>query len=143
MGVRNKTTPKKIKTYYGLADYHGIESFICEEDFITRAMIRRLRDESLILRAKSDPNQELGEALSRLLWRARANYQRHAVVYTAKLTKVKAHTINNMLAAKKYAEALIYLKENALEIGVSKEFGQKNMWSKIPNPDLDPFRGKD
>jgi len=140
MGVRNKTTPKKIKTYYGLADCHGIESFICEEDFITKAMIRQLRDESLI---QSDPNQELGEALSMLTWRARANFQRHAVVYTAKLIKVKAHTINNMLAAKKYAEALIYLKENALEIGVSKEFGQKNMWSKIPNPNLDPFHGKD
>ena len=131
--------PKKIKTYYGIADCHGIESFICEQDFTTRAMIRQLRDESLILRTKTAPNQELHESVGMLLWRARANYQRHAVVYSAKLTKVKAHTINNMLAAGKYIEALTYLKENALEIGVSKAYGQKNMWNKIPNPELEPF----
>jgi len=143
MGIRNKATPEKIKKYYGLADCHGIESFMCEQDFTTRAMIRQLKEVSTTIPQQYDANDELNQSVNMLVWRARANFQRHAVVYSAKLTDGAAKKIHNLINSSKPIEALTYLKENALEIGISKYAGQKRMWKNIPNPNLDPFYGED
>jgi len=129
----------KYKLYYGIADCHGIESFVCEQTFAINLMKALLKGVSVV----GTPEKSLNANVNMMSWRARANYQRHAVVYTAKVSDEHSKKINSLLEIGKTVEALKYLKKNALEIGISKEAGQKNMWKKIPNPDLDPFHGGD
>ena len=95
--------------YIGIADCHGIESFI-----------------------------PLAEGNATILSiRANANAHRHAVVYMAKVTQVQADKINDLMARGKYKEALQYLKRNVKDISVQR--GREKSWNLIPNPDLDPW----
>jgi hypothetical protein len=104
--------------WVGLADCNGIESFIKEPD------------------RKGWSNQ-----VGMLQMRARANSQRHAVVYRVKLNPEDADQIESMLTDGEYIEALSLLKEVALETQIARGTGinAEKAWSMIPNPDLDPF----
>lgn len=123
-----------LKTYYGLADCFGIESFICEDDYTQRDMMSALNGE------KGDGKKALSSLVNMLVIRARANYQRHPAVYTAKLSNVHASKVKDLLDADNRIDALLYLKKNAAEIGIAKgdPFFKKH-WESIPNPKLDPF----
>jgi len=98
--------------YVGLADCHGIESFI--------------------------PEAEAETGLFGLKMRAMANRQRHAVVYRADVPDDVAKTINKLLRKCKYEEALNVLKA-VPNVEIMKEAGMAKSWRMIPNPSLDPF----
>ena len=97
--------------YVGIADCHGIESFI--------------------------PFHEGKKKLMELKLRAISNRQRQAVVYIVALNKLLAKQIERYLDEKNYERALIMLKA-APVIYFLEDYG--NSWDLIPNPKLDPWR---
>ena len=97
--------------FIGVADCHGIESFIRRND---------VSDEEIAL----------------LQLRGAANKQRHAVAY--KVTIEKEENIQHIythLDNENYVGALRALKRFAEYQDVSDE----DSWDKIPNPKLDPY----
>lgn len=105
---------EELRVYCGVADAHGIESFM--EYPAKTAGIMQLR--------------------------ASMNRQRHAVFYVARLNKVTAAVIEGLLADKQYQVALRTLKEVAAahgDIGLSGGGDVKASWDQIPNPKLDPW----
>lgn len=111
--------------YIGIADCHGLESFIPAKKF-------NAEEESFTMN---------NSAVAFMKMRADANRQRHAVVYKAKVSGDDSDEIERLMADGQYAEALIFLKDNAREVGLIKS-GMGNAeksWNMIPNPDLDPY----
>ena len=104
-----------LKKYLGIADAHGIESFISEEEY----------------KAKPFPFQ----------MRADANRQRHAVSYVVELTEDRVAKIKKLLGENKYKKALTELKKQAVTIGFPKDrlSSYENSWALIPNDKLDPY----
>jgi len=104
-----------LKIYCGIADAHGIESFIPEEDY----------------KAKPFPFQ----------MRADANRQRHAVFYVVELTEDRVETIKELLGKNDYKKALTVLKKLAITIGfpTNRKSSYENSWDLIPNDRLDPY----
>ncbi len=122
--------------YYGLADCHGIESFVHD-----------LENEMMDLFLPVDDKKAKTSQQFAMCLRAQANAQRHAVVYRAKLPDAVATEIEDLLKKSKYVEALELLKDNAEEVmigtyGTTKKAAEKN-WKMIPNPDLDPYHTDD
>jgi hypothetical protein len=118
--------------YYGLADCHGVESFVFDLDDMSAEMFT---DEG---EKKTKNSQQFAMCL-----RAQANQQRHAVVYRAELEDQYADQIEALIKEGKYTDALTMIKENAHEVqvgtyGTTKKAAEKN-WKMIPNPDLDPY----
>ena len=98
-----------VKTYTGIADCHGIESFI--------------------------PKGETPQGY--LIFRAEANYQRHAVVYEADMKEEDATMVGNLI--KDNAEtAFKFMNNTAVEIRLAGQRAPK-LWSNLPNPNLDPY----
>jgi hypothetical protein len=122
--------------YYGLADANGIESF--QEDIDPMAAeVFFDKDER-----KKVQNYQFAMAL-----RAQANQQRHAVVYKALVEDKDGDAIDALVKAGEVAEALVMLKEKSKSVlfathGTTLAASKKN-WRLIPNPDLDPYNGKD
>ena len=79
--------------YGGIADAHGIESFV---PFAKISMAHELR--------------------------AVSNRQRHAVVYKVVIDPDTVEAVEELLESQEYEYALTYLKENALEVGIEKGF---------------------
>ena len=104
-----------LKKYVGIADAHGIESFISEEEY----------------KAKPFPFQ----------MRADANRQRHAVSYVVELTEDRVAMIEKLLKENEYKKALTELKIQAVTIGFPKDrlSSYENSWALIPNDKLDPY----
>jgi hypothetical protein len=103
--------------YFGIADAHGIESFI-----------------------KGDPTEEEHSRTEMMLHlRASANRHRHAVVYIADLTEEAAALIQADLDDGLFPEALDNLKGEALNVSLTNLPGAEKSWGLIPNPDLDPY----
>lgn len=112
--------------YIGIADCHGIESFVPARQY-------NAEEESFSMN---------NQAVAFMTMRANANSQRHAVVFKVKVSTEVADEIFAMLDQGEYADALSYLKDNADEVALAKTTGGMNAeknWNKIPNPDLDPF----
>lgn len=122
-----------IKTYYGIADCHGLESFICIDDYKQKEMLSVLEGDS-----KPAPFSEM-DIITTLLLRARYNDHRHPVVYTAKVSSKDDKKIVKLMKAGKHADALIYLKNHAKEISIENGLYNKIRWEKIPNRVLDPY----
>ena len=98
-------------TFIGVADCHGIESFIRKNDV---------------------DNQEI--ALLQL--RGAANKQRHAVAYEVEIKdEVNIQHIYNHLDNENYVGALRAIKKFADKLDVSDD----ESWKLIPNPKLDPY----
>jgi len=96
--------------YVGLADCHGVESFIPE----------------------AEANMFV------LKMRALANRHRHAVVYRIDASEDLVKTINKRLEKGDYEGALVVLKVTP-NVEIMKEPGMAKSWKLIPNSDLDPF----
>jgi hypothetical protein len=113
--IKQKTEQNLI-TMGGIADCHGIESFLPEERFDEQSSI--------------------------LLLRAETNRQRHAVVYEVTLKPKDVYNINKQLNEGLYKEALLMMKMTAVGIGfpTSSLKSYKKSWLMIPNSKLDPWR---
>jgi len=99
-------------TFIGVADCHGIESFIKQDEV---------------------DSQEI--ALLQL--RAVSNDQRHAVAFEVTIEdEVNIQHIYTHIEKGNYEGALRALKKFADDIDVSN----KKSWKLIPNPKLDPWR---
>jgi hypothetical protein len=109
--------------YIGIADAHGLESFIPAKKF-------DIETESLTLDNK---------AIAFMKLRSDANRHRHAVVYMADVSPSDAETIVEMQDRGEALEALEFLKEVAKSVSLIKSPGAEKSWNLIPNPDLDPF----
>jgi hypothetical protein len=103
--------------YFGIADAHGIESFI---------------------QGEPDSPENSSKAMM-LHMRAGANRHRHAVVYIADLTEEAAALIQADLDDGLFPEALDNLKGEALNVSLTNLPGAEKSWRLIPNPDLDPY----
>ena len=117
--------------FYGLADCHGVESFVHDIDDASKDIFMTQEDDKTIR------SQQFAMCL-----RAQANAQRHAVVYRAAIPQNKIADIEALIKDSKYEDALNSIKENAAEImlgtyGTTKAAAEKN-WRMIPNADLDP-----
>jgi hypothetical protein len=103
--------------YFGIADAHGIESFI-----------------------KGDPTEEEHSRTAMMLhFRASANRHRHAVVFVVDIPEDAAESIQADIDDGLYPEALDNLKGSVKELQLSKLPGAEKSWGLIPNPDLDPY----
>lgn len=100
------------KTFVGVADAHGIESFSEKND--CTSFERQCR-----------------------IMRAGANRQRHAVYFEADLDKMGEQVIQEYLDVGDCALALEWLKRLSLELRSLP--GMENSWKLIPNVDLDPY----
>jgi CxxC motif-containing protein (DUF1111 family) len=104
------------RTFCGIADAHGIESFMPKEAN-TQAGIMQLR--------------------------ATTNRQRHAVYFELELDDANADIIGKQMQDGKYAEALKDLKvivdEEELPIRLAGGGDVAASFNLIPNPDLDPW----
>tara|TARA_R100000995_G_scaffold77602_1_gene47750 strand:- start:406 stop:762 length:357 start_codon:yes stop_codon:yes gene_type:complete len=109
------------KTYCGIADAHGLESFQeCEG---------------------------VGSAPITITMRAQLNRQRHAMVYWVELPDDKAEQMHEAIrqaqADGDWHEPLLLLKNPDFVEHVSFEDSMKNSWDMIPNDRLDPYWGGD
>jgi len=103
--------------YFGIADAHGIESFI-----------------------KGDPREEEHSGTIMMLHlRASANRHRHAVVFVVELSEDVADDIETDMERGRYFDALVNLKSSIKILELLKLPGAEKSWRLIPNPDLDPY----
>ena len=109
------------KTYCGIADAHGLESFQeCEG---------------------------MGSAPFAITMRAQLNRQRHAMVYWVELPDDRAEQMHEAIRQAQtdgdWHEPLLLLKNPDFVEHVSFEDSMKNRWDMIPNDRLDPHWGGD
>ena len=102
--------------YKGIADCHGIESFVLDSD------------------------KEASEQI--LYQRAEANRQRHAIMYKVEVSQKHAKAIEQQIKLGKYTQALNVLKAFAVRwyFPQGKDGMYTNSLNLIPNPKLDPWR---
>tara|TARA_Y100000296_G_C5068284_1_gene203495 strand:- start:283 stop:645 length:363 start_codon:yes stop_codon:yes gene_type:complete len=101
-----------LTEFIGLADAHGIESFMSRKE-------ANARFETLIS------------------IRAGTNRQRHAVCFAALLTESGEKAVNAQMEAGDFIEALNVLR--AVAMSLVCEEGWEKSWKLIPNPKLDPW----
>lgn len=111
--------------YIGIADAHGLESFIPWTNKYAISLLNR--------------DKSANELVNMLSMRARANRHRHAVVYRVALSQKDASMIDDLVNKGEYKEALIKLKKLASVVEITKAMGMEKSWNLIPNDDLDPF----
>jgi hypothetical protein len=100
--------------YCGIADAHGIESFIKMDD-------------------ASDG------AIAVMQLRAECNDQRRAVFYVADLGQADVNIVLEHIKDKDFEAALNHIKENAETVKLGGPGNIENSWVMIPNPLLDPW----
>lgn len=133
--------------YFGIADCHGIESFIKENidhDYLNK--LDRIHDLGLAdetAPTRTSVMKEYNGQLGMMQMRCRFNEQRHPVVYRVLLTDTDAEMVQDLLDAGDYINALEVVKHNSQEVQLARGQGAnlEKRWKMIPNPDLDPFRG--
>ena len=124
-----KTANKKTKRFVGIADCHGVESFIPFE----RANITNLH------------------------MRAEANPQRHAVVYSVDLTDGYVEQVNDLLETARHSESPLHhyksivrlfkginnndkaISEGLGVLPINLKVSSESKWRKIPNSKLAPY----
>ena len=106
-----------MKEYVGIADCHGIESFV---------PIDNLTKEDLMM----------------MYIRCESNAQRHALVFKVKLSAEQHRRVQALLNKCSYILAFKLIKElnsdgkiKHMEISTGKE----HLYNRIPNPKLDPY----
>ena len=111
-----KKTATHIKEYCGVADCHGVESFMCYP-----------------------PDERMRLCLG---IRAAANRHRHAVYYIVRLNDVDAERIRGFITDEKHEKALQWLKEYTVngecQLSDDDEDVAKS-WKLIPDSSLDPW----
>tara|TARA_R110001632_G_scaffold88661_3_gene191679 strand:- start:2702 stop:3034 length:333 start_codon:yes stop_codon:yes gene_type:complete len=108
-----------MKTYCGIADAHGLESFMeCKG---------------------------MGHAPFTLTMRASLNRQRHAMVYWVELPDDKAEQMNEAIKQAQedsnWHTPLLLLKNPDFCDTVSFEDSMKTSWEMLPDDKLDPYWG--
>lgn len=121
--------------FYGLADCHGVESFVHDID-----------DALADLFYNDGDKKEKNSSQFAMCLRAQANQQRHAVVYRAAIPQSRVEGIESLIKGGDYEGALKEIKDCSTEImlgtyGTTKAAAEKN-WKMIPNLDLDPYYTK-
>ena len=103
---------KKVKTkrVYGIADCHGIESYIEDE-----------------------------KKVGFMVMRAMLNRQRHAVVYMTEVTQDIDESMKRYIEKQDWKGALKLLKQYGVTFPERYSEQFKNSWSLIPNDKLDPW----
>jgi len=99
--------------YMGIADAHGIESFI--------------------------PVIGNEEIVSGILIRARLNRQRHAVFYVIDISEIDAKKVSEQINKENYIKALLILKKSKGKLDFPKQINPRKSWHLIPNNNLDPY----
>jgi len=112
--------------HIGIADCHGLESFIPAKKFNAEDMILEDIDNSV---------------LQMMLLRTQFNPHRHAILYRVDLSKEDALVIYELLEEGDYVGALKHMKNTAIEVELADSTGRnkEKTWRMIPNPDLDPY----
>lgn len=105
-----------MKTFIGIADCHGIESFL--------------------------PLEGNEKQLGFLVMRAGANRQRHALVYQVEFDDTQEEIFKAVLADGDYIKACEMLHDSTFIENVGVEQSMLNSWDMLPNPRLDPFGGR-
>jgi len=105
-----------MKTFIGIADCHGLESFL--------------------------PLEGNENKLGFLVNRATTNRHRHALVYQVELNENQEELITDALADGKYILACKMLHDPAFIENVGVENSMLHSWEMIPNPRLDPIGGR-
>lgn len=124
-----------LETYIGLADCHGLSSFLEDPVINTRLMVSIFGEEEAKEKEKQRNAMLHGMQLS-----AYHNNQRRTVVYQAKVTKEVADEIKELMQDGEILDALIVLKDRNTQIALLQGVpNAKKFWEQIPNPDLDPF----
>jgi hypothetical protein len=100
--------------YCGIADAHGIESFV-----------------------KMDDAQDSTIAVMQM--RASCNDQRRAVFYVADLEQTDIDIVLEHIEDKDFEAALNHIKESAETVKLGGPGNIQNSWAMIPNPSLDPW----
>lgn len=103
--------------YFGIADAHGIESFIQGDP--------------------TDPEHSRNVMILDL--RAGANRHRHAIVFIVDISEETASSIQADLDDGLFIEALDNLKGSVETLQLTNLPGAEKSWRMIPNPDLDPY----
>lgn len=129
--------------YYGIADCHGVESFIKEPDLKRAVNMDKLKALGLSDKGgEEEPEKkQYGGNLGMMMMRCKFNSQRHPVVYRVKMSDDMASMVEELLADGEYADALIAIKDYSEEVQIARGQGTnpEKAWKMIPNPDLDPF----
>ena len=105
-----------MKTFIGIADCHGLESFM--------------------------PLEGNEKHLGFLVLRAGANRQRHALVYQVEFDDTQEEIFKAVLADGDYIKACEMLHDPSFIETVGVEQSMLPSWEMIPNPRLDPFGGR-
>ena len=115
MGMEALTNLSQV-THFGIADAHGIESFVpADADDAEKQLIF-------------------------LGFRANFNRQRHAVLYFVKLDEAEIARVNGYLNKGDFTGALVYLKSfGKVYFAPSDLRLHSKSWRLIPNDDLDPW----
>jgi len=106
------------KTYCGIADAHGLESFFSNDEHEDRVGI--------------------------LIMRAGLNRQRHAVYYEVELTQEQIDEVNALFNDRDYIGAckLLHDPDFVESFGIAGGSNQEALtrsWEMIPDPSLDPY----
>ena len=113
--MKSETKKQAIprKQFMGIADAHGIESFLPYES----------------------------KGFGYYVMRAQLNRQRHAVAYVAEVDWQTEIDVNTEIAMQKFEQALRVLKQRAYTLGFPTDYQKqyKISWEMIPNPELDPW----
>ena len=101
--------------YFGIADAHGIESFI-----------------------KGDPSEDKNSQQAMILHlRAGANRQRHAVVYVVDIPEEVAEEVDDLIINGRYIDALNHLKGSVKELQLrAGDLSRIQIWIHIARQDL-------
>ncbi len=110
------TMGEEKRTFVGIADCHGLESFL--------------------------PMEGNEKQLGFLVMRANANRHRHALVYQVELDNQQITMIEAVLANGGYIKACQMLHDPSFIENVGVEKSMMDSWEMIPNPRLDPYSGR-
>ena len=105
-----------MKTFIGIADCKGVESFL-----------------------ELEGNED---KLGFLLMRASANRHRHALVYQVEMDEDQELIFKAVLERCEYIPACAMLHDPVFIENVGVEQSMLNSWDMIPNPRLDPYGGR-
>jgi hypothetical protein len=105
-----------MKTFIGIADCKGIESFL--------------------------PLEGNEQRLGILVMRASANRHRHALVYQVEMDEDQEAIFKAVLERGEYIPACAMLHDPAFVENVGVENSMIHSWDMIPNPRLDPYFGR-
>lgn len=136
-----RSVEKTGSWYYGIADCHGVESFIKEPDRQGWNDHDELNKMGLVdtdSRSLAD-RQKVDKEIQMMALRCQFNQQRHPVVYRVKLTDEVAELVESYIEDGDYVMALTTIKDHAIEVQLAKGTGGggEKRWNKIPNPELD------